>query len=183
MIGLAICGWLAMRPGPHATALPPRATVSAPVALSPGAGASTAALSVYVVGEVRRPGVVSVGAGARVDDAIEAAGGASAKADLTAINLARRVTDGEQLVVPRPGQVVAGPPKDAAAGGDSGPLVNLNTASETQLDELPGIGPVLAGRIVAWRQQNGRFASTGQLGEVEGIGDATLAKLQPLVTV
>jgi competence protein ComEA len=145
-------------------------------------------MSVYVVGQVHAPGVVSLSAGARVVDAIKAAGGATSKADLTAVNLARRVTDGEQIVVPRPGQPIPAAGASSAAkspGADAHPgqAVNLNTATEAQLDELPGIGPVIAARIVAWRQENGQFTSVDQLGEVSGIGNAILAKVRPLVTV
>ncbi len=141
----------------------------------------------YVVGQVRSPGVVSLNAGARVVDAIEAAGGATSRADLTAVNLARKLTDGEQIMVPRPGQAVppASPGGAETPGAEThwGAAVNLNTATQAQLDELPGVGPVIAGRIVEWRQQNGQFTSVDQLGEVSGIGDATLAKLRSLVTV
>ena len=135
--------------------------------------------------------MVSLSSGARVIDAIKAAGGQTRRADLSAVNLARRVTDGEQITVPRPGQPVTAASGVAPSSGSessgatavSGQPVNLNTATEAQLDELPGVGPVLAGRIVAWRQQNGQFTSVSQLGDVSGIGDATLAKLRSLVTI
>ena len=154
---------------------------------------SPGALRVYMVGQVRRPGVVSLPVGARVEDAIDAAGGATARADLTVMNLARQVVDGERILVPRPGQQVPtddpAPPAGAASGTGAGATaapgspVDLNTATVADLDALPGVGPVIAGRIVAWRQQNGSFKTVDDLGEVSGIGDATLARLRPLVRV
>lgn len=147
---------------------------------------------VHVVGQVEAPGVVRLPAGSRVIDAILAAGGATSGADLSAVNLARVVTDGEQVVVPAPGasstgQVGAGSPvQGAVADGSVRPVqqtVDLNVADAAALDTLPGIGPVLAGRIVEWRAAHGRFADVEQLGEVEGIGPTLLTKLRPLVTV
>ncbi|PVU84261.1 competence protein ComEA [Cellulomonas sp. WB94] len=154
---------------------------------------SGGAVVVHVVGEVATPGVVQLAAGSRVDDAIRAAGGATERADLAALNLARVVIDGEQVVVPAPGDAVAPQtgappgggtaPDGAGSGGSSSATVDLNGADAAALDALPGIGPVLAGRIVDWRQANGRFASVDQLGEVDGIGPTLLAKLRPLVRV
>jgi competence protein ComEA len=149
--------------------------------------------------------VVRLPAGARVDDAVAAAGGALDGADLTRVNLARALVDGEQLFVPRPGEPLpaqlaappagagqgepagqggqgAGPGGASGAGGQGAPL-NINTATSAQLEELPGVGPVLAGRIVEWREQNGRFSSVDELGEVSGIGPKVLERLRPLVTV
>jgi len=145
-------------------------------------------LKVYVIGQVRRPGVVPVTMGARVLDAIEAAGGATRRADLTRLNLARKLADGEQILVPRPGQRIPGGTESeasaqGAAGGADGAPINLNTASAQQLEELPGVGPVLAGRIVEWRTSNGLFTSVDDLNEVSGIGDTTMAELRPLVQV
>jgi competence protein ComEA len=166
-------------------------------AASPGPPAGQ--VRVYVVGQVRHPGVVSLVNGARVEDAVKAAGGATERADLAVINLARKVQDGEQIVVPKPGETVpaaaldagggaggagaGGTGGDGTAGGGPGAPIDLNTATVAQLDTLPGVGPVIAGRIVAWRQDNGRFATVDDLGEVSGIGEATLAKLRPLVRV
>lgn len=155
--------------------------------------ASAAAVVVHVVGQVAAPGLVSVPVGARVADALTAAGGASPDADLTALNLARTVVDGEQIVVPRPGEAVAVAPSapgtaagttapGSATGTAAGP-VDLNAADAATLDGLPGIGPVLAERIVAWRDANGRFTSVDELGEVSGIGPATLTDLRDLVRV
>ncbi|WP_454729546.1 ComEA family DNA-binding protein [Cellulosimicrobium protaetiae] len=147
-------------------------------------GAPSAGVVVHVVGQVATPGLVTVPADARVADALEAAGGATAEADLAALNLARTVTDGEQIVVPRPGEAVpaagSAPP---AAGSTAGGAVDLNAADAAALDALPGIGPVLAERIVAWREENGPFTTVDELGEVSGIGPAVLADVRDLVRV
>jgi competence protein ComEA len=149
---------------------------------------------VHVAGHVTEPGVVELPAGARVFQAIAEAGGASADADLSAVNLARVLADGEQVYVPAPGEQVpgvAGAVGGGTAGGGAGPgagtptggPVNLNTASTADLDGLPGIGPVLAERILAWRQEHGRFTLVDELSEVEGIGPTLLGRLRDLVTV
>lgn len=144
---------------------------------------SPAPLRVHVAGAVAAPGLVTLPAGSRVEDAVRAAGGARADADLDALNLARVVEDGEQVTVP-----VAGEPGSPAGGGGSGATgtggrVDLNRASATELEELPGIGPVLAGRIVAWRDEHGPFREPGDLREVPGIGERTFQLLADLVTV
>lgn len=168
-----------------------------PAVASAGSGATTTGqFRVYVVGQVRHPGVVTLAPGARVEDAVQAVGGATEKADLAVMNLARRVIDGERIVVPKPGEKLptadpvpdpgaAGAATDEAGSGAAAPgaPVDLNTATVAQLDALPGVGPVIAGRIVAWRQENGRFTSVDDLSEVQGIGDATMARLRPLVRV
>ncbi|MFM6849268.1 MAG: helix-hairpin-helix domain-containing protein [Terrabacter sp.] len=173
------------------------AASTAPGAVTAGPAAPTASteIVVHVVGQVLRPGLVRLRAGARVADAIKQAGGARAGADLGALNLARPVTDGEQIRVPRPGEAAttAGPgpggggPSPGAAGGgagtSSGTPVGLNTADAAALDSLPGVGPVLAQRIIDWRSQHGRFTSVDELGEVSGIGDKLLERLRPLVTL
>jgi competence protein ComEA len=135
---------------------------------------------VDVDGAVRRPGVVTLPDGSRVVDAIKAAGGQSSRADTGSLNLAQVLMDGEQVIVPRrgsPGQA-ASPGVSVAPG-----LVNLNTATATELETLPGIGPVLAAAIVDWRTQNGGFTSVDQLEQVSGIGPATFAELASLVRV
>jgi competence protein ComEA len=154
---------------------------------------------VSVVGLVHRPGLVTLTAGARIADALTAAGGTLDGADLIGLNMARRVSDGEQIVVgiasppgapssmgssitPPPGQSPASPPGGDTGSAPPGP-VNLNTATSEELDVLPGVGPVTAAAIVAWRDANGRFASIEQLGEVDGIGPARLEKLRDLVHV
>ena len=170
----------------------------------PAAPASSAPteLVVHVSGAVTSPGVVRLPPGARVDDALHAAGGATGEAELAAVNLARPVVDGEQIHVPVPGEeppAVAAPAPaeegapagdatgagDGAAGGGGadGGLIDLNTASVAELDELPGVGPAIAQRIVDHREQNGRFESVDQLEEVSGIGPATLEKMRDRATV
>ncbi|WP_432506731.1 helix-hairpin-helix domain-containing protein [Kineococcus arenarius] len=151
----------------------------------------TGSVVVHVVGRVLAPGLVTLPAGSRVADALTAAGGAAPEADLAALNLARTLADGEQVLVPAPGEAPApAPAPSAAAGGAAagaagaaaGPL-DLNTAGAEQLDALPGVGEVLAARIVAWRQANGRFTSVEELGEVQGIGPKLLDGVRDLVRV
>lgn len=144
-----------------------------PAVPSATATAGGAVLVVHVVGEVRSPGVVRLPDGARVTDAIEAAGGPTRDADLAGVNLARLVADGEQVVVPAPGS--------AAEAGTA--ALDLNAATDEELDALPGIGPVLAARIVAWRSEHGRFSTVEELAEVSGIGPALLSGLRELVRV
>ncbi|WP_165362511.1 helix-hairpin-helix domain-containing protein [Promicromonospora panici] len=163
---------------------------SAPGSTPPGAGPapSTSAhggLLVHVVGAVSEPGLVTVPDGARVADALQAAGGATRKADLTALNLARSVVDGEQLYVPEPGETVpgAGAPADGgqiAPGGtpEAGGAVDINTADAVALEALPGVGPSIAQAIVEWREANGPFASVDELEDVPGIGPATLDEIR-----
>ncbi|WP_216094453.1 ComEA family DNA-binding protein [Jiangella alba] len=140
---------------------------------------------IHVAGLVARPGVVELPSGSRVVDAIEAAGGATPDADLTPINLARVLTDGEQVLVtadPPPAAPPA-PPTGSASTPTTQAPVNLNTATAAELEALPGIGPALAGRILDWREQNGRFTSIDELREVSGIGEQRFAQLEPLVTL
>lgn len=141
-------------------------------------------LVVSVVGRVARPGLIRLPDSARVADALEAAGGALPDTDLMGLNLARRLTDGEQLLVgvpPPPGQ----PADGAALGAPAGPspMIDLNSATLEQLDSLPGVGAVTAQRILEWRTTHGRFRSVDQLREVSGIGEAKFAKLKDLVRV
>lgn len=195
---------------PAAQPVPPL-PAAAPVALSaedsssaPRAGVPTvgaepaqpAELVVSVVGLVHRAGLVRLAPGARVADALGAAGGPLAGADLTGINLAQRLSDGDQVRVgaagadapPAGSATVSGGGESAAAPGEKSPgaaaaPVDLNTATEADLDALPGVGPVTAKAIIAWRQTNGRFTDVEQLSEVDGIGPARLARLRELVTV
>ena len=136
---------------------------------------------VHVIGRVRRPGVVTLPFGSRVADAVEAAGGLRPGASSGDLNLARALVDGEQVIVGRQPSPSASAASGAPAPADG--LVNVNTATAAELEALPGVGPVLAGRIVAWREANGPFPSIEILGEVAGIGDALLAQLRPLVRV
>jgi competence protein ComEA len=153
---------------------------------------------VDVAGKVRRPGLYRLALGARVDDAVRAAGGALAGIDLSSLNLAAKVVDGQQILVGvqgAPGGAVGGPgtaggapiggggvaAAPAASGG--GGLVDLNSATLEQLETLPGVGPVLGQRILDWRTAHGNFATVDQLNDVSGIGDVKFAALKPLVTV
>lgn len=138
-------------------------------------------LVVHVAGAVERPGVYRMPAGARVDDAVRRAGGASAKAELEAVNLAARLADGQQVVVPE--RVPEGGAAAAAGvGGEDGPI-SLGTATVEQLEAIDGIGPVTAAAIVEYRDRHGGLASVDQLDQVSGIGPATMeslrARLQP----
>lgn len=139
---------------------------------SPDASVAPALLVVAVAGRVQHPGLIRVPPGARVADAIEAAGGALPDTDLSTLNLARKVVDGELITVGVP-----------AAAGAPGGLVNLNTATLVELQTLPGVGPVLAQRIVDYRDQHGSFAAVEELRSVSGIGEARFAELKGLVTV
>ena len=148
-------------------------------------GAAAAPLLVHVLGAVAAPGLVELAPGARVVDAVAAAGGFTPEADPAAVNLARPVVDGEQLVVLAVGQA---PPPAAGAGGGSGPAagdgtVHLNTADVAALDTLPRIGPALAQRIIDWREANGPFTSVDQLLDVAGIGDAVFSGLADRVAL
>jgi competence protein ComEA len=140
-------------------------------------------VTVHVVGEVRHPGVYELPAGARARDAVDAAGGLLGAAEQEAVNLARVLTDGEQLTVPRHGAAPtanpAGPGGVPAAGGK----VDLNTATAAELDTLPGVGPSTAAKIVADRTSNGPFRSVDDLMRVSGIGPAKFDSLKDLVRV
>ncbi|MCL2543577.1 MAG: ComEA family DNA-binding protein [Nocardioidaceae bacterium] len=158
---------------------------SAPQSSASSAGAGS--VTVDVVGRVRHPGIAVLHQGARVVDAIKAAGGVRHGVDLSGLNLARVLTDGEQIAVGVAGSATVPDGSGSAgvpgAGAVPGGLVNLNTATEQQLEALPEVGPVTAQAILAWRQQNGAFTSVDQLLDVQGIGDKTLAQLTPYVTV
>lgn len=204
----AVGGWHLLAPEP----LPPEMTL--PVASAPGGGetsvpgpsvpgatsSSTAPedeeeVVVHVAGAVRRPGVVQLAEGARLADAVAAAGGAADDADLAQVNLAALAEDGQQVYVPRPGEALPTPPAGSADRGVTGgsgegagagagtELVNINTAGLDELEELPGIGPVLAQAIVDHREQEGQFTSVEQLLDVRGIGEVRFEDLRELVAV
>lgn len=146
--------------------------------------ASSARVIVHVAGRVRRPGVYRLREGARVDDAVQRAGGALGDADLTAVNLAAEVEDGRQVVVPARASVAAAPGSGAAVPGEApAQPLNLNTATSEQLQELDGVGPGIAAKILAYRQEHGGFGSVKELGDVPGIGEKRLAALEASVTV
>jgi|APCry1669188879_1035177.scaffolds.fasta_scaffold39418_1 competence protein ComEA len=187
-------------PAPVASAkLPPVEMVSSTVPrpgtsiVPPPAEQGDQSVVVSVVGLVQQPGLVTLAPSARIADAVAAAGGPLNGADTIGLNLARRVVDGEQIVVGiatpagRPATLGSsvGAPQTAPAVVSptlSGP-VDLNFATVEQLDALPGVGPVTAAAIMAWRQANGKFTDVDQLGEVDGIGPLRLEKLRPLVRV
>ena len=158
------------------------ATVAPLVAGGPGGGdgarADTAPrLVVHVVGAVRRAGLFRLPEGARVADALARAGGPTKRADVSAVNLAAPLVDGQQVVVPR-----RGPPGSAPAAPAAGSKVSLGIATIEQLDELPGIGPVTAQKIVDWRATHGPFRSVDDLDAIPGIGPARVEQLRDLVT-
>jgi competence protein ComEA len=159
-------------------------STSAPARPSVGEAANTSStVVVSVVGSVGRPGLVTLPSGARVADAVQAAGGLVPPADSASVNLAAVVTDGQQIVVGAPGApAAAAAPAAGAAALPPGGKLNLNTATAAELDALPGVGPVLAQRIVDHRDQ-GPFTSVDQLDDVPGIGPARAAELAKLVTV
>jgi competence protein ComEA len=142
-------------------------------------GAERVGLYVHVAGAVRRPGLVRVPAGARVAEAVLRAGGPGRKADLTGVNLAAQVEDGQQVVVPVAGAVPGAAPGETGATADSAAVKpSLGSATVEQLDEIDGIGPTLAERIVEYRTENGGFSSLDELGEVDGIGEKRLETLR-----
>jgi competence protein ComEA len=136
-----------------------------------------------VVGKVRRPGIAVLPPGARVVDAVEAAGGVRRGVDPATVNMARLLSDGEQVVVGGPPGSPAGPPAPTSGPAAGGGLVNLNTADQAALETLPGVGPVTAAAILEWRAEHGAFTAVEELLEVSGIGDATLAEIAPHVTL
>lgn len=190
----------------RAQAPAPRAPAAVRIASS---GGGSGWIVVQVAGAVRRPGVYRVRAGARADDAVRRAGGPRRDADLAGVNLAAKLEDGRQVIVPAAapsgagpvgGTAAAGPgpaaggvtaPTDGSVGGGvtaggavaAGPPLNLNTATAEQLDTLDGIGPVTAQKILAYRQAHGGFRSVAELGQVPGIGEKRMAVLRDRVTV
>lgn len=208
--GSVVTCWWVLRGDPAVTPVvsgsaAPLVALSAPVATggpsagpvggaaSAGSTASASTVTVDVAGKVRRGGVLELPAGSRVVDAIEAAGGARPGADLSGLNRARVLVDGEQIVVGGPaagaagvaGSGPAGSSDSAGAGADTGPgaLVNLNSATVDELDSLPEVGPVTAQAILDYRTEHGGFGSVDELLDIEGIGEKTLQKIAPHVTV
>ncbi len=185
-IGVA-AWWLLGGADPEVAAPPPRpaadlVSLTASPTSSAEAGDARGSVTVDVSGKVRRPGIAVLDVGSRVVDALEAAGGARAGVDLTDLNLARVLVDGEQILVG------VAPPSGVAAtiSGGTSPvttLVNINMADQVALESLPGVGPVTAQSILTWRTEHGAFTSVDQLLDVDGIGEATLAELAPFVTL
>lgn len=200
--GLAVTSWWVVRSDPEPSGprletvaevetplvdlVPPEpAPAAAGVVGAAGADEPGTEVTVDVAGKVRRPGIAVLPAGSRVVDALEAAGGARPGVDLAGLNLARLLVDGEQVLVGVPGAVAAPAPgvPPAPPGSPGAALVDLNTADQALLETLPQVGPVTAGAILAWRTEHGAFTAVEELLEVDGIGEATLAQLAPLVTV
>ena len=191
------------QPAPVMSAKLPPVDMAATASRGPSPGPSTRPnqpVVVSVVGLVHTPGLVTLAPGARIADALKAAGGSTDGADTIGLNMARQVDDGEQIVVGMapvkgqpavlgssvsPGSAAPGPSSSTSRPAKGAPtaLINLNTATVEQLDTLPGVGPVRAAAIVAWRNANGKFTSVDQLAEVDGIGPGRLEKLRPLVRV
>jgi competence protein ComEA len=171
--------------GPSVALVTPEAGPDPPSSVA-AATVADAVVVVDVAGRVRRPGIVELPAGSRVVDAIDAAGGARPRVDLTSVNLARVLVDGEQIVVGLrvPGGIAA-PAVSAPGAATPGTavLVSLNSATQSELEELPGIGPVTATAILQWRSDHGPFTAVDELLEVSGIGEATLAEIAPFVTL
>jgi len=167
----------------------PTGSAGSPGGPTPASTPSVPTIVVHVIGAVHHPGLVTLPEGSRVADAIDAAGGTTAKARLGELNLAQVLADGQQIVVGHDDVVseVRGPGVVAGTGtaatvGTSAPI-DLNTATVEQLEQLPGVGPVTAAAIIAWRTQHGRFTNVAELQEVDGIGPKTYARLAPLVRV
>ena len=172
LLVLVVAGKVLLRPA--------RPVVPPPVLVSAAASHAPAPmLFVNVVGAVRRPGLYRLKDGARVADAVSRAGGPTPKAQIELVNLAARIADGEQIVVPRRG--LASPSATASGGAVAAGPVHLNSATLEQLDALPGVGPVTAQKILDYRQQHGAFGSVDELDAIAGIGPARLEQLRGLV--
>ncbi len=168
-------------PGP-ATGPAPGSTTGQVAGLPAGQDDS---VTVDVAGKVRRPGIAVLDAGARVVDALKAAGGARHGVDLSSLNLARVLADGEQILVGVAAvESAAIPDQDGSAPTPApGQLVNLNVATAAELESLPEVGPVTAAAIISWREANGGFSAVDELLEIDGIGETTLGQIAPFVTL
>jgi len=186
MLALAVLvlgGWYLSRGGAGEAA-----AAAPPIKVADDGGGGGGSVVVHVAGAVRNAGVYRLRAGARVNDALARAGGATPRADLSQVNLAAKVEDGRQVLVPRrvttpPAASPAPAPAGTTAPGQPAVPVNLNAATLEQLDTLPGVGPATAQKILDYREQHGGFGSVDELGEVPGIGDVRLAALRDLVRV
>jgi competence protein ComEA len=173
LLVLVVAGKLLLRPARPSVPPPVR------VAASSAGHAAAATLFVNVVGAVRRPGLYRLQDGSRVADAVTRAGGPTPRAQIELLNIAARVADGEQIVMPRRG--LANPAAAASGGAAAAGPVHLNSATLEQLDALPGVGPVTAQKILDYRQQHGAFGSVDELDAIAGIGPARLEQLRGLV--
>jgi competence protein ComEA len=192
VLGLLTAGWLLLRARPVAVASPSElVTVRSPM---PTGGSATPTTSkpiskivVHVLGAVRHPGLVRLPDNSRVQDAIDAAGGLTNRADPGELNLAQLLGDGQQVVIGTTtdpaGEVRDQPGSGSGSSAAAAATLDLNHASQPQLEELPGVGPVTAQAILAWRQQHGRFSRIEELQEVDGIGPKTYAEIAPHVRV
>lgn len=175
VVCLAVLVWWAQPDGSVA--------VEPVAAAAPPGGVEDALVTVHVVGAVARPGVVELPGSARVVDAVAAAGGATVLADVGQLNLARTVTDGERIEVPQRGTGPSDGPTGTSSAFDGDGRLDLNRASAQELESLPGIGPVLAQRIVDHREAHGPFPGTGALRDVPGIGERSFQRLVELIVV
>ena len=183
-VAVGIASWAVIRDQAEPVPVPEVASAPTPlteVSPSPAPQREGVDVTVDVAGKVKRPGIAVLPPGSRVVDALDAAGGARRGVDLTSLNLARPLVDGEQILVGV--AVPTGVAGTLGTPGETGALVNINTADPLTLESLPGVGPVTAAAIVSWRTDNGSFTSVDELLEVDGIGDATLAELAPHVTI
>jgi competence protein ComEA len=192
ILGLLTAGWLLLRARPVAVASPGDVvTISSPVqtlaSATPSASKGASKIVVHVLGAVRHPGLVKLPEKSRVQDAIDAAGGLTRRADPGELNLAQLLSDGQQLLIGTTrdpaGEVRDQPGSSTGTGPSATGALDLNHASQSQLEELPGVGPVTAQAILTWRQQHGRFSRIEELQEVDGIGPKTYAQIAPHVRV
>lgn len=191
ILGLITAGWLLLRARPVAVASPGdvvTVTTSGPTMVSVTPSPKGAAkIVVHIFGAVRHPGLVRLPENSRVQDAIDAAGGLTRRADPGELNLAQLLSDGQQVVIGTRSEPAGEVRDQAGSGTATGPsatgALDLNRADQSQLEELPGVGPVTAQAILAWRQQHGRFSRIEELQEVDGIGPKTYAQIAPHVRV
>jgi competence protein ComEA len=191
-LGLITGGWLLLRARPVAVASPSDViTVGVPTqaaaSATPSAAKSAPRIVVHVLGAVRQPGLVRLPENSRVQDAIEAAGGLTRRADPGELNLAQVLSDGQQVMIGTAhdpaGEVREQQGADTGGGPATAGALDLNRASQSQLEELPGIGPVIAQTILTWREQHDRFTRIEELQEIDGIGPKTYAQIAPHVRV
>lgn len=183
---LLIAAWWLLQSRPEEAPLSDASSAQALKSSTTEVTEEPAEVVIDVAGKVRRPGIVVLPIGSRVHDAIEAAGGTKGKVDLSDLNLARVLTDGEQIrvgITEPAAQATASPIGSVPSQNAGGGLININTASSAELETLPGVGPVTAGAIIDWRTRNGAFRTVDDLIDVRGIGEATLERLRDLVQV
>jgi len=156
---------------------------SVPVISLPSKAPAPAVIVIDVAGKVMKPGVYKLDLGARAIDALTAAGGAKSGVDLSDINLAHVLSDGEQIIVGAPRVVVSSSKSSKTKAKVASGPININTATAAQLDSLPGIGPVMANRIISYRQKNGLFKTLDELRKVPGMGAAKYAEIQSQIKI